>query len=82
MEKEVTVQLTVGTNNVPYTFWVIVNAPPAGNQPPYFSPLPTDQTVQEGIEVDYELFAVDPEGDSLTFSVNTALPGYDTVFSE
>jgi hypothetical protein len=37
--------------------------------------------VTEGTSVDYFLHAADPDPDTLTFSLNTGLPGYGTAYT-
>jgi hypothetical protein len=47
---------------------------PAGNLPPYWSPVP-DQSVVAGNTLSFKLSAVDPEGNPLTYTATVLPPG-------
>ncbi|HET9250717.1 MAG TPA: PKD domain-containing protein [Candidatus Eisenbacteria bacterium] len=83
----VTVRVSDGAREDTGSFTVTVLAAPT-QTPPFFSPYPTNMTVNEGAVADQTLTAIDPDGNPLSFfkssgpafmSVTTTNPGSGTA---
>ena len=66
-----TVSVTDGDSVYEQTFTVPVEQPPASNDPPEITSIPTGPAFVNEVYT-YQVLAHDPDGDTLTFSLDTA----------